>query len=511
MVLKTTWFIALFCTAVLIYSFKTVGGGKQLLTTQVVDTTSLGRTLALKYCEGCHLFTEPYLLDKSTWVENVLPNMGMRLGLRDVGNDPFQDLSPIDAAILKELNIFPDSPLINRTDWDEIVKYYKNNAPETPIIQKNVPTASPLTHFTASFRTFTKKTSPKTSLLKFNPASSQLYIGDAHNELFILDSTFQLKANIRTPSPPADIDFTKSGGARLLTIGSIIPSDQKQGQLIPLNKSNTFFKDLPRPVHFAASDINGDQKEDLVICGFGNHTGKLAWYDNSDQTKEHIIKALPGARKVEIKDFDKDNKPDIIVLMAQAYEGISIFYNVGNGKFKERRVVDLPPVYGVSYFELADFNNDGHDDILLTTGDNWDLSSIRKNYHGIRIYLNDGKNKFKESWFYPFYGTSKAMVRDFDNDGHLDIAAISFYADLDNPEESFIYLSGRGNLTFKSFSTPEAAHGKWLTMETGDFDQDGDLDIVLGSYFHNMTEMTKLMFNGITTFPQLLILTNKYK
>ena len=220
---------------------------------------------------------------------------------------------------------------------------------------------------------------------------------------------------------------------------------------------------------------------------------------------------MPGARKVENKDFEKDNKPDIIVLMAQAYEGISIFYNVGNGKFKERRVVDLPPVYGVSYFELADFNNDGHDDILLTTGDNWDLSSNRKTYHGIRIYLNDGKNKFKESWFYPFYGTSKAMVRDFDHDGHLDIAAISFYADLDNPEESFIYLSGRGNLTFKSFSTPEAAHGKWLTMETGDFDQDGDVDIVLGSYFHNMTEMTKLMFNGITTFPQLLILTNKYK
>lgn len=113
--------------------------------------------------------------------------------------------------------------------------------------------------------------------------------------------------------------------------------------MIPLNKSNTFFKDLPRPVHFAASDINGDQKEDLVICGFGNHTGKLAWYDNSDQTKEHIIKALPGARKVEIKDFDKDNKPDIIVLMAQAYEGISIFYNFEMGNFKNDEWWICPP------------------------------------------------------------------------------------------------------------------------------------------------------------------------
>jgi len=278
-----------------------------------------------------------------------------------------------------------------------------------------------------------------------------------------------------------------------------------------LPENGVFIESLSRPVSFAAADLNMDGKEDIVVCGFGNYTGKLSWFDGADPNKEHILSNLPGSRRVEIRDFNKDGKQDIMVLMAQAQEHISIYYNEGQGKFSEKKVISLPSVYGASYFELVDFNKDGFPDILLTNGDNWDLSPIRKNYHGIRIYLNDGKENFKESWFYPLYGASKALARDFDNDGDLDIAAISFYSDLDKPEQGFIYLANEGNFNFKAFSTPEAAVGKWLTMEAGDFDKDGDIDLVLGSYFQSVWELSKLIAEGVATFTQILVLTNRKK
>jgi hypothetical protein len=156
----------------------------------------------------------------------------------------------------------------------------------------------------------------------------------------------------------------------------------------------------------------------------------------------------------------------------------------------------------------VDFNKDGFPDILLTNGDNWDYSTIKKPYHGIRIYLNDGKNNFREAYFFPFDGASKALARDFDQDGDLDIAAIAFFGEA---EQGFVYLKNEGNFNFQRAMLPEAAFGHWLTLETGDFDHDGDEDIVLGSYFHTVMEVSKMMLQGVQKFPQLLILKNSKK
>ena len=482
------------------------------------DSTLAGKQLALQYCSGCHLFPEPALLDKKTWLGSVLPNMALRLGIRVSGVDPYLGQPTGEEKLMREINVYPESPLVSEKQWAEIVKYYESEAPVEPIPQKNVISISDtLPQFNAEFATVGDKAVPKTTLLKFDKNTSQLYAGDDQNALYVLDNKFKLKDTWWIDTAPTDIDFPKNAAPRLMTIGIFSPSEQKLGRLMSLDKSatktssNINIQFLPRPVQFTAGDLNMDGKEDVIISGFGNNSGKLFWYDGFNATKENVLKALPGARKTEIRDFNRDKKPDIVALMAQAREEISIFYNLGNGKFREKVLVQFPPSYGMSYFELADFNKDGFQDILLTNGDNWDYSAIAKNYHGVRIYLNDGKDNFKEAWFYPLYGAGKAIARDFDNDGDLDIAVTSFYSDLDNPQHGFIYLSNEGKLNFKAYSTPLAASGKWLTMEAADFDHDGDVDIVLGSYFQSMGEMTKLIFKGVTSFPQLLVLTNRHK
>ena len=111
------------------------------------------------------------------------------------------------------------------------------------------------------------------------------------------------------------------------------------------------------------------------------------------------------------------------------------------------------------------------------------FSPVSKPYHGVYIFLNDGKNNFRQQYFYPINGSYKAIAQDFDNDGDLDLATISFFADYKNhPEEGFVYLKNNGNFNFTPYSLDVTKYGRWLTMDAGDFDGDGKFDLMLGNF-----------------------------
>lgn len=476
---------------------------------------STGEALAKTYCATCHLFPPPSLLDKKTWKDAVLPNMGWRLGIREPGDDPYAKMEKDEAQSVKALQVFPEKALLPQADWQKIVTYYVQNAPDKPLPQNKPPTIdSLLKNFHAEAFSFTKAQLPQTSLLKYDSSSGLLFIGDVHRELYAMKRNLTLLASWKLESAPVDIDFSIPAAPRALCIGSLKPSQKTTGSFYAFDTTGMSANDpkkinhLARPVASKVCDLNSDGINDVIICEFGNHTGKLSWFEGGDPGKEHVLKYQPGATRVEVCDFNGDGKPDIMVLMAQAREELILFINQGKNKFSEKIIYQFPPVYGMNYFELADFNEDGHPDILLTNGDNWDLSPGKKNYHGIRILMNDGRNNFKATRFFPFYGASKAVARDFDGDGDLDIAAIAFYDNPDEQANTFLYLENKGDLVFSFASTPVAANGKWITMEACDFDRDGDQDIILGSFVFTVNDFSKLVNQGVEWFPQVMILWN---
>lgn len=485
-----------------------------------------GQELAAAHCSTCHAFVPPESLTKTAWKEDVLPIMGQRLGIYAEGfrpNSVFEQ-GP-GGAIVRRANIFPEHPLIAEADWRKIEEYFMDHAPDTitpPIREKKIHMG--LRHFKYRESPFVHRP-PLTSMVKILPDKRGIVFSDGKtnaNVLTFLSTDLQEDYSVRLPLTPVQFQ-ERSNGILLTTIGKgVFPNDAPDGSLLRLERkfpqprytlSDTIVKGLQRPVWMAYGDLNHDGNEDIVVCEFGNKTGRLSWLKSNGTGgySKKVLRDRPGAVMAIIKDANRDGLPDIYVLMGQGDEGVFLYENQGSDLFIEKRLLTFSPLHGSQYIELADFNNDGHEDIVYVCGDNADFTPILKSYHGIYIFLNDGKSSFRQAFFYPMNGAYKAIARDFDLDGDLDIAAISFFPDyVRYPEESFVYLVNKGNMKFDDYSFPQASKGRWMVMDAGDMDADGDVDLVLGSfvYFLPDGDTTGLGKKWLSTSPSVVVLEN---
>ncbi len=445
-----------------------------------------GEDLAKIYCASCHKESNPDLLDKKTWLFQVLPKMGPRLGMHSYKGLPYSSINSM---------LVPQQPAMEQGQWESIVDYFLESSP-TSLGEQNFDIEPHKNGSTFSVRPFTTDISSSSiiTLLDLDTLFRNVFVGDVNdNMLYQLDYSGNLLDKMQVPSPPTSMSFGQDH-VDLTLAGLLHPNNMSKGEIVRYNYKGSFehqlgtsiVDSLIRPVASLDFDFNYDGLIDYLVCEYGNDLGRLSIYFATQASgyRLEIIENVPGSIMVKLHDFNRDGLMDIAALYAQGDEKIMIYYNDGEGNFigDFKMAARFPSVYGSMYIDLKDFNNDGFMDIIYVNGDNFDYSQILKPYHGIRILENDGEDNFEEKYFYPIYGAGKSISKDFDLDGDLDILVSSNFADMENnPERGIIYLQNKGQYVFEPFSFEEAAQNQWNTMTSADFDGDGDMDVLVGA------------------------------
>lgn len=478
------------------------------------EKKSEGRTLAELYCQSCHLLSAPNELDYSTWKYSVLPSMAERLGI-NTGRTA-------QIHTLKLFNLFPDEAIISFEDWEKIRDYYLSLAPIFLTIDSTYDQSIPSQSLFDPNEPNLKSISPFISLLKIDSSEKAIYLGNANSRaLYKLNHIGQITDSIYLNGIPSFLN-RKENTLRVLLMDKLMPHDEAGGTLIHISEDSygklknpqVIEGGLRRPVDADFGDLNGDGLEDMVISSFGNTVGNLSWYKGiNDKTFElKNLDNYPGNIESLICDYDSDGRQDILSLSAQGDEKLILYKNIGDSNFEAKILLRFPPSFGSTHFEYADFTGDGIKDILYTNGDNGDYKPIYKAYHGIRLFSGKENGSFDQVFFLPLNGTFKAVMKDFDLDGDLDIAAISYFPDYSkNPDEGFTYFENLKH-SFRRYHLPQGQNGKWIVMDTGDLDGDGDEDIILGSAMFMASEVpVNIKQLWLRQTSPLLILKNKTK
>lgn len=274
------------------------------------------------------------------------------------------------------------------------------------------------------------------------------------------------------------------------------------------------------------SDLNNDGKLELFVVnnseGSNPNNPKAALarrqpsrlyrlvengrYDNI--TEGAFTPELPTRlREVATMDYNNDGLVDMLIAQDDAYStkvGTRLYRNEGGLKFTDVTAeVGLPDKWGSWGAAIADVNNDGFPDIYLAG---------RKG----RLFLSDGKGKYtspkslegtftfppvvgKEEWCM----TTAATWGDIDNDGDMDLLLGSHFTGVDSPVAVFLNkgLGEQGaprlvNVTDQILPY-SAFPNKPAHCAVGDFDNDGHPDLYWSLALARGTERQLLIFQGV--------------
>ncbi len=246
---------------------------------------------------------------------------------------------------------------------------------------------------------------------------------------------------------------------------------------------------LRHPPHegMEAADLDMDGDPDLILNGFWFPTPDTpaaarvaANYSNS------VIDAAwfnqtgdwtANSCKVVVADFDRDGKNDVAFSHSERAGHAVAWYRSSTPRVEGSW--KKQPVTVVDFchtLQAADWDLDGDADLLVG-------GMIQSQHRGLKLMLNNGTGTNWTEFVIQNNGSYSAETGDIDNDGDLDIVGIRNW----NSAPTYIYRNNAGggpSLDFWFHHQVSAAHVRTFGLCFPDVDGDGDLDIASGPFVY---------------------------
>jgi hypothetical protein len=345
------------------------------------------------------------------------------------------------------------------------------------------------------------------------------------------NGSFQAPATYATAFPANALavgDFNGDGTTDLALVHGAFFQDDGAGVLVAkgdgtFRPQQSFAALDTDPSSIAVGDFNGEGKLDMVVStrcaalvsGACRNGAVVAILGKGDSTfngplgyssRELHIVSPPG-------DFNSDHNPDLVGISLSVCNGKTCTTGkagvlLGNAKGNFQKALQVLPVgYNPHSAAIGDFNHDGKLD-LAVTADCVSFSSCG-NEGIVSVLLGKGNGTFRSPVVYPSGGNGPFSldVGDFNGDGKLDLVIANFCSTSGTCDNGFFkVLFGNGDGTFQpAVNYSSGGYGSSF-VAVGDFNADGKLDVAVGNSCQSVStcleggSVSVVLGNGDGTF-----------